>query len=668
MSLFNRRKKRPDISGPKDFRHCIKTEFDKNGAIVGLPQQWEGILQAESIKDIKPKSSISRNHPLSFANKIDEKNQMVSINDTSTFGSQNNSRIDMTDGIHNNFVSRGVQNGPVYVNNDFNKQITTNQMQIAKDYNAQFHKQQIFNQNQPQNNINQQRQQQLPGSMSQPNQSQTSYIQMNQQLNFVPNQVLSSQDNLGSSNLNTTNKEPLLNNIKSLSSSNSAPSFPHQQQVHMPQFNNSIAVSNKVIKPIVQNTETLQRHHQQPEFNPPLSNIPYMTMNMNGQQFIGNNSLVQMQRSQTIIPANLFQQNPSMPMNNFGQPFFISDPHPQPETSNHSYQKTQDDNKNVYNNNYLTESQAGSSAIIKDGLKSEVEIRDALSLIVDSGDPREKYTNLREIEIGSTGEVHLALEIDTGRTVAIKKMNLSKQQRKDLMFNEVATMRYYQHPNIVKMYNSFLVGDELWIVMEYLEGGSLTNIVTDRQGMTEQQIATVCLQFLQALAFLHHEGVIHRDIKSDSILLGNDGSVKLSDFGFCAQVTNEVPRRRSLVGTPYWLSPEIISRLSYGPEVDIWSTGIMVMEMIESEPPFYNELPMQAMKRIRDMPPPRLRDPSKVSPQLDNFLSRMLVKDPVNRATARELLQHPFLQQARPPISLKPLLERVRANRQDIPH
>ncbi|CAG0917270.1 unnamed protein product [Notodromas monacha] len=251
----------------------------------------------------------------------------------------------------------------------------------------------------------------------------------------------------------------------------------------------------------------------------------------------------------------------------------------------------------------------------------------------------------------------------SGQYVAVKKMDLRKQQRRELLFNEVVIMRDYHHPNIVKMYDSYLVGDELWVVMEYLEGGALTDIVT-RARMDEEQIASVCKQCLKALAYLHSQGVIHRDIKSDSILLDTDGRVKLSDFGFCAQVSPDLPKRKSLVGTPYWMSPEVISRLPYGPEVDVWSLGIMVIEMVDGEPPFFNEPPLQAMRRIRDMPPPKLKCPQKVSPRLQGFLDKMLVRDPAQRATAFELLQHPFLRQAGPPSSLIPLMKSSRLDGQ----
>ncbi|CAK1543133.1 unnamed protein product [Leptosia nina] len=283
------------------------------------------------------------------------------------------------------------------------------------------------------------------------------------------------------------------------------------------------------------------------------------------------------------------------------------------------------------------------------------QFRAALRLVVSDGDPRETLTGFSKIGKGSTGVVCVATDTRTRRRVAVKMMNLRNQQRRELLFNEVVIMRDYPHPNIVEMYASYLVGNELWVVMEYMAGASLTQIVT-RARMDPEQIATVCKQCLKALAFLHGQGVIHRDIKSDSILMTADGRVKLSDFGFCAQVSQELPKRKSLVGTPYWMSPEVVSRLPYGPEVDVWSLGIMVIEMIDGEPPFFNEPPLQAMRRIRDMPPPRPRGASRCPPDLLSFLECALVRDPAQRHSAARLLHHPLLRRAGPPALLVPLM------------
>uniref|UniRef100_A0A8C1PNN4 non-specific serine/threonine protein kinase n=1 Tax=Cyprinus carpio TaxID=7962 RepID=A0A8C1PNN4_CYPCA len=290
---------------------------------------------------------------------------------------------------------------------------------------------------------------------------------------------------------------------------------------------------------------------------------------------------------------------------------------------------------------------------------SHEQFRAALQLVVNPGDPREYLDNFLKIGEGSTGIVCIATEKHSGKQVAVKKMDLRKQQRRELLFNEVVIMRDYHHENVVDMYNSYLVSDELWVVMEFLEGGALTDIVTHTR-MNEEQIATVCLSVLKALSYLHTQGVIHRDIKSDSILLTSDGRIKLSDFGFCAQVSKEVPKRKSLVGTPYWMAPEVISRLPYGTEVDIWSLGIMVIEMVDGEPPYFNEPPLQAMRRIRDNLPPRLKDSHKVSSVLRVFLDLMLVREPSQRASALELLQHPFLKLSGPPSCIVPLMRHYR--------
>ncbi|XP_010880499.5 LOW QUALITY PROTEIN: serine/threonine-protein kinase PAK 5 [Esox lucius] len=301
----------------------------------------------------------------------------------------------------------------------------------------------------------------------------------------------------------------------------------------------------------------------------------------------------------------------------------------------------------------------GSSSDAQPSRVSHEQFRAALQLVVNPGDPREYLDSFIKIGEGSTGIVCIASEKHSGKQVAVKKMDLRKQQRRELLFNEVVIMRDYHHENVVDMYNSYLVGDELWVVMEFLEGGALTDIVTHTR-MNEEQIATVCVSVLRSLSYLHTQGVIHRDIKSDSILLTSDGRIKLSDFGFCAQVSKEVPKRKSLVGTPYWMAPEVISRLPYGTEVDIWSLGIMVIEMVDGEPPYFNEPPLQAMRRIRDNLPPRLKESHKVSSVLRAFLDLMLVREPSQRATAQELLQHPFLKLSGPPSCIVPLMRHYR--------
>uniref|UniRef100_A0A3Q4FZ14 non-specific serine/threonine protein kinase n=1 Tax=Neolamprologus brichardi TaxID=32507 RepID=A0A3Q4FZ14_NEOBR len=286
----------------------------------------------------------------------------------------------------------------------------------------------------------------------------------------------------------------------------------------------------------------------------------------------------------------------------------------------------------------------------------------ALQMVVDKGDPRSYLENFVKIGEGSTGVVCIATEKHSGRQVAVKMMDLRRQQRRELLFNElqVVIMRDYQHRNVVEMFKSALVEEELWVIMEYLQGGALTNIVSET--LSEEQIATVCEAVLQALAYLHSQGVIHRDIKSDSILLTLDGRVKLSDFGFCAQISKDIPKRKSLVGTPYWMAPEVISKSPYGTEVDIWSMGIMVVEMVDGEPPYFSETPVAAMKRLRDEPAPTVRNASQVqvSPVLKDFLDRMLTRDPLERASAIDLLEHPFLLQSGSPQCLVPLVEQYR--------
>lgn len=285
-----------------------------------------------------------------------------------------------------------------------------------------------------------------------------------------------------------------------------------------------------------------------------------------------------------------------------------------------------------------------------------------LNAICTNADPTLRYRNLNKIGQGASGGVFTAYEVGSNKCVAIKQMNLEQQPKKDLIINEILVMKDSKHKNIVNFMDSFLVRGDLWVVMEYMEGGSLTDVVTFNI-MSEGQIAAVCRETLHGLQHLHSKGVIHRDIKSDNILLSLEGNIKLTDFGFCAQINENHNKRTTMVGTPYWMAPEVVTRKEYGRKVDIWSLGIMAIEMIEGEPPYLNESPLRALWLIATNGTPTIKEEHALSPVFRDFLGFSLKVDPDKRASAHDLLVHPFIQTAEPLNTLAPLVLSARKAR-----
>ncbi|KAG1518767.1 hypothetical protein G6F48_011414 [Rhizopus delemar] len=271
---------------------------------------------------------------------------------------------------------------------------------------------------------------------------------------------------------------------------------------------------------------------------------------------------------------------------------------------------------------------------------TEAQIMEKLRSVVSKGNPGECYKKVKRVGQGASGSVFVALSLATNTKVAVKQMDLSSQPRKELIVNEILVMKESQHPNIVNYLDSFLIGNNvLWVVMEYMEGGALTDVIDNNSTMTEQQIATVCLESIHGLHHLHSQNIIHRDIKSDNILLNAHGHVKISDFGFCAKLTDQKRKRATMIGTPYWMAPEVVKQKEYGAKVDIWSLGIMAIEMIENEPPYLDEEPLKALYLIATNGTPTLKHPERLSTELKSFLAVCLCVDVRSRANSAELLK-----------------------------
>ena len=246
---------------------------------------------------------------------------------------------------------------------------------------------------------------------------------------------------------------------------------------------------------------------------------------------------------------------------------------------------------------------------------------------------------------GAFGSVYRALNWGTGETVAVKQIKLADLPKSELrvIMLEIDLLKNLDHPNIVKYQGFVKTPETLNIILEYCENGSLHSISKNFGRFPENLVGLYMSQVLHGLLYLHEQGVIHRDIKGANILTTKKGVVKLADFGVASRTTGL--HESSVVGTPYWMAPEVIELSGATTASDIWSLGCTVIELLDGKPPYHTLQAMPALFRIVNDDHPPL--PQGASPIVIDFLMQCFQKDPNLRVSAKKLLKHPWIVNAR---------------------
>ena len=259
-------------------------------------------------------------------------------------------------------------------------------------------------------------------------------------------------------------------------------------------------------------------------------------------------------------------------------------------------------------------------------------------------DPQEHFTLLEKLGEGSYGSVYKGIHKESKAEIAVKMIPVQGEWE-DLK-KEIQILRKCKSDFIVQYYGSYMAdnSDDMWIVMEYCSAGSIADLMEcTRRTLTEEQIQHIVACVLLGLDYLHGKKSIHRDIKSGNILLTGRGQAKLADFGVSAQLNTTISKRQTIIGTPFWMAPEVIQESHYDGKADIWSLGITMIEMAEGNPPLSDKNPMRALFSIPINPPPTFTNKSEWHVLTNDFLSQCLRKDLKQRPSAKILQGHPFV-------------------------
>jgi serine/threonine protein kinase len=263
-------------------------------------------------------------------------------------------------------------------------------------------------------------------------------------------------------------------------------------------------------------------------------------------------------------------------------------------------------------------------------------------------DPLEKWTKVSELGDGAFGKVFKAEHRDNGQLAALKIVPIVEETDMEDFMVEIDILSECRHPNIVGLHEAFFFDSQLWMFIEFCSGGSVDDIILElERGLTEPQIKCITKQLFEALAFLHEQRVIHRDLKSGNIFLCSDGTIRLGDFGVSAMLKQR-EKRFTFIGTQYWMAPEVVACEAikdepYNCKADVWSAGMTLIEMADMHPTYHEMNPMRVLTCIARSEPPTLSFPLKWSNDFNSFIAKCLVKSPAQRSTSGDLLNHPFI-------------------------
>ncbi|XP_041722679.1 STE20-like serine/threonine-protein kinase isoform X3 [Coregonus clupeaformis] len=283
--------------------------------------------------------------------------------------------------------------------------------------------------------------------------------------------------------------------------------------------------------------------------------------------------------------------------------------------------------------------------------------------------PEEIWEIIGELGDGAFGKVYKAQNKQTGTLAAAKVIDTKTEEELEDYMVEIDILASCDHRYIVKLLDAFYYESKLWILIEFCAGGAVDAVMLElERPLTEPQIRVVCRQTLEALAYLHEIKVIHRDLKAGNILFSQEGDIKLADFGVSAKNTMTLQRRDSFIGTPYWMAPEVVmcetsKDRPYDYKADIWSLGVTLIELAQIEPPNHEMNPMRVLLRIAKADPPTLMQPSRWSPEFNDFLRKALDKNVDRRWGTAQLLQHPFVSSV---VDNKPLRELIAEANADV--